>query len=342
MPNSKGYGGNGMIDLNQLREDYRDGYSAMGRPDRGYYVTTNRGMQSLQAFSSSAVSYYGAGATRDLNVREIQIKNDGLDYDMKGWTERRYLNNLNDALRLVDNDSSIDGGYFGELNSEVYEAVIDSVYDGDVDKDAFIATSTDFEASGLYKNVKDAFRLDVLRAKDGDTDRYAMAAAHAYQNALAPEAHSVNFEGSEISNQRILGQERTLYNQDQWLRKGMESYLDYLLEDYDSTTANTVKLDDVKDLVENFSTDDHLYHFEARREEWGNVVDYMRKDIVFMLDPKTKSDPGRGMKHHDDVYDALGVDPLETFMGPNENSSSTFNIESGEESYHDDDFDLDF
>jgi len=332
-----------LVDIKQLRKDYREGHTAMGRPDRGYYVTNWRGMQSLQSFCTSESVLLWAGDRKDRNVREVQIQNGGSDYEMKAWTDRRYIDMLNRALYETDEGIDVNRSYWDSLDSQVYEAIINNVYNGELDKKAFLetATSTHPEVDFMRQHLTVAFKHDVLRAKDGDSDLHARAAGHAYLTELAGNARMVDFDYGPYTPERdkSLGERYEHMSEDEWLAGAERAYLEYIIDDSEQTTSTTVQLEDAKEVLQDFTLNSRIKPFGNRAEEWYEMVDIMvDKDVVFMVGAEPKIDIGLGMRYQEDVHDAVDLDVLSD-LDLSFNESVTFNIDSGE--YIDDDSEYD-
>ena len=322
-----------LVDLKQLRKDYREGHTAMGHPERGYYITNWRGMQSLQAFSTSESVLLWAGDRNDRNVREVQIQNGGSDYEMRAWTDRRYIDMLNTELYEMDEGVDVNRTYWDRLDSQVYESIINNIYNGELDKEALLdtATSTHHDVDYMRQHVTLAFKHDVLRAKDGDTDLHARAAGHAYLTDLAANARSVDFDYGPYTPERdsSLGERYENLTEDQWLASAERSYLGYILDDFDGTTSTTVQLDDAKEVFTEFVENSRTQVFGQRAQEWYDMVDIMiDKDVVFMVGAEPEPEIGLGMRYQNDVHDALDLD-VATDLDLSFNQPVTFNLDSG-------------
>lgn len=323
-----------LVDLKQLRKDYREGHTAMGHPERGYYITNWRGMQSLQAFSTSESVLLWAGDRNDRNVREVQIQNGGSDYEMKAWTDRRYIDMLNSSLYNMDEGLDVNRTYWDRLDSQVYEKIIDTIYNGELDKEAFLDTATTIhpEVDHMRQHVTTAFKYDVLRAKDGDTDLHARAAGQAYLTELAANARSVDFDYGPYTPKRdsSLGERYEHLTEDQWLSNAERSYLEYIIDDYDNTTSTTLQLNDAKEVLQDFVENSRIQEFGHRAQEWYDMVDIMiDKDVVFMMGAEPEPELGLGMRYQNDVHDALDLD-LATDLDLSFNQPVTYNVDSGE------------
>ena len=336
-------GDESLVDLKELRADYRKGHSAMGHPSRGYYVTSNRGMESLQAFATSEMvsRYFGDG--NENNVREVKITNDGKNYDMKAWTDRRFADNLNTGLLAMDEDAGINRGFWDKLDERVYEAVIDNVYDGDMDKEAFLMALTDRQATGHATDyISAAMKLDVLRAKDGDKDDRALAGAYAYQSVLAKNARRVDFdyEGAESMEDKSLGPRYAEFTPEQWYQKAEMAYVDHLLDSYDDTITDTFDINDGKALMQDFYENDAEWDLTPRKQEWKELVNYLKRDIVFPPDIQADMDQGLGMRYQSDVHDVFDIDSSNQFEDDYyANPSSTFNLDEDDFIDNDDAYD---
>lgn len=323
-----------LVDIKQLRKDYREGYSAMGHPDRGYYVTNWRGMQSLQAFCSSESVLLWAGDRKDRNVREVQIQNGGNEYEMKAWTDRRYIDMLNRALYDTKEGIHVDRTYWDSLDTQVYEAILENVYVGELDREAFLetATTTHPNVDHMREHISVAFKHDVLRAKDGDTDLYARAAAHAYQNDLAAKVRTVTFDRGPDAPDRdeSLGYRFEYMSEEDWMVSAERAYLEYIIDDHDSTTSTTVNLDVAREVMTDFSQNSRIIDYGNRAQEWYDMIDIMvDKDVVFMLNAEPEREIGLGMNYQEDIYKALDLDVLDD-LELSFNQSITLNVETGE------------
>lgn len=331
-----------LIDLKQLREDYHDGYSAMGHPNRGYYVSTYRGLESLQAFcTSEATLLYGQTASNNDDVREIAIKNDGSDYDMRAWTFDNFNRNLNRTLRVMGEGHDIDYGLRDKVNINIYEKIIDEIYDGEFDRQAYVSMATSRRDGLLGMELGAAMQLDILRAKDGATDVRAQAGAHAYRSVLSQDFNK-------------LGSIDTLRNgeipEDFWMINAEKAYLNYIIDDMDGSTPDTLPLKEGKTFIKEIFEEDSLDRASKKTAEWDAVLDYLSQDVVLMIDPHQSKDVGLGMKYQQEVHEAVDFDATDEFENLHDYESHNtvrvdpdkpINRENTFDDY-DDDWDFDF
>lgn len=293
---------NPIMDLKQLREDYNQGFSAMGQQDRGYYITNWRGMQSLQAYCTSELVHHWGGGAHDDKLREVQAKDGGKQYGMKSWTYDRFEHHLVEGLNEID--VPIKKSAFSYNSDAIYEAVIDNVYNGELDRTAFIEAATSRSSPMMRYDVEMAMKLDILRAKDGDTDRFAKAGAFAYEKGLASSARLVDFDESGNSKDELMGNRYLEKNNDEWLRQAEKLYLENLLEKPDG--VDTVSMDLAKETIGTIQTATPK-DMRRREGDWNKLVDYMQKEVVFFLDEQHEISPGLGMKYQRDIHNAVGL-----------------------------------
>ncbi|MER2094825.1 MAG: hypothetical protein ABS893_05250, partial [Aerococcus urinaeequi] len=173
------------LDLNQLKSDYRQGYTAMGQPDQAYYLTSWRGMESLQAYCTSEMVHAFDGGQHMYDIREVQVKDGGDRYSMKTWKYGQYTSKLQQGLHDIGTKfypSAMD------FDDKLYAEVLNKTYDGQLDRTALVEAMTNMETSGIRYDVEWSMKDDIIRARDGATDERAHAGAIAYTRVLAGTA----------------------------------------------------------------------------------------------------------------------------------------------------------
>lgn len=307
---------NPIMDLNQLRKDYQQGYSPMGQSERGYYITNWRGMQSLQAYCTSELVQHWGGGSQESKLREVQVKEGGKQYAMKSWTYDRFEQHLVDGLN--DIGVPIKKHMFGDHNVDIYEAVINNVYNGELDRTAFIDAATSRTSPMMSYDVELAMKLDILRAKDGDTDKFAKAGAFAYEKGLASQARLVDF--GSLTSDEMMGPRFFEKTQEEWLSDAEKLYLDSLLEKTDG--VDTVSLDSARDVIGTLQTATPK-RMKERAGEWNKIVDYMKQNVVFFLDDKPEIQSGRGMTYQKDVHQVMDLPEGKDWSNSLERNDST-------------------
>lgn len=282
-----------LVDLDTLKQDYQQGHSGMGHPSRGYYVTTWRGMESLQSYATSEAIAAWSGDIDDFNVREVKVSEDGTEYEMRAWTDRNFLNRMNDSLADMVDDVSVNKGYWDENDGSIQEAVINEVFGGQMDRFAVTTVLSNPDRHTTYGHTLIAMEYDILRAQDGHTDMRAKAGAHAYQNVLARDVKLVNFDVRNVDDITAYDGERfEQLTAQQWEQKACKAYINYILDSYDDSTPDTVNVADVKKLVHDLSWVSYGQKLadEYGWEKWNALEGYLKKDIMFFIASKNEVD----------------------------------------------------
>lgn len=342
-----------LVDLDTLKNDYHQGHSGMGHPSRGYYITTWRGMESLQSYATSEAIAAWSGDVDEFNVREVMVSEDGTQYEMRAWTERNFLNRMNDSLFDMVDDVSVDRGYWDENDGSIQEAVINEVFGGQMDRLAVTAGLSNPDRHISFGNTQLAMQYDILRAQHGHTDMRAKAGAHAYQNVLARDAKLVNFDVRNMDD--ITAHDGETFQQiteRQWMQQAGKAYINYILDSYDDSTPDVVNVADVKNLVHDLSWGSYGQKLadEYGREKWDALEGYLKKDIMFFIDSKNEVRFDAGMGYLNEVHNAVDLTPEEDL---NYDESYTYDLETDSvsptktkvedvEEYDDDDWDFGF
>lgn len=294
---------NPILDLAQLREDYQQGYSALGHPSRGYYITSWRGMESLQTYCTKELVQIWGDETQEERLREVQVKNNGKQYAMKSWTYEGFEDHLVDALR--NEGVPIKSTFRGTVDREdLYTAIINTAFNGELDRTAFIKGSMSALSHSMRSSITNTMQVDILRAKDGHSDDRAKAAAFAYEKGLSPTVRLVDFDGDAVGQDDLMGYRHLELDVDDWLAIGGEMYLEQLT---DSSTTDTVTLESAKARVREIrSVTDRQLH--QRAGDWNRLVDYMQKNVMFFLDEKPSTELGAGLRNLDAIHNAVGLD----------------------------------
>lgn len=336
-----------LVDLKSLRHDYREGHSGMGHPSRGYYVTTWRGMESLQSYASNEAIAAWSGDSVEFNVREVKVTEDGTEYEMRAWTDKNFLNRMNTSLSEMDRSLSVSKGYWDKDDGQIHEAIINNVFGGQMDRKAVVSSMSNPDRSMTYRNTLYAMQYDIVRAQYGHEDIRAKAGAHAYQNVLARDAKLVNFDAAGIDDLTSpIEQSFQQLTEQQWMQKATGEYVDYILESHKGSTKETVGVDAVKALTEDFGyvPYGHRLASEFGNEKWDNIEGYLKKDIMFFIDPKDNVRFELGMGYLDEVHDAIGVSPeddlFNSYNEPYVYDMKTNAIKKTPDDVYDDEWDL--
>ena len=341
-----------LVDLDTLKHDYQQGHSGMGHPSRGYYVTTWRGMESLQSYATSEAIAAWSGDINDFNVREVMVSEDGTQYEMRAWTDRNFLNRMNDSLSDMVDDVSVDIGYYDDNDGSIPEAVINEVFGGQMDRLAVTAGLSNPDRHVSYGNTTLAMQYDILRAQHGHTDMRAKAGAHAYQNVLARDAKLVNFDVKNIDDITAhIGERFQQLTEQQWEQQACKAYINYILDSYDDSTPDVVNVADVKKLaleLDRVSYGQKLAD-EYGREKWDTLKGYLKKDIMFFIDSKNEVRFDAGMGYLNEVHNAVDLTPEEDldydgsgFYSFDLETDSDSQTKTKVEEYDDDDWDFGF
>lgn len=293
------------LDLKQLKSDYRQGYSAMGQPDQAYYVTSWRGMESLQAYCTSEMVHAFDGGHLMYDIREVQVKDGGDRYAMKTWKYGQYTSKLQQGLQDVGTKF-----FLSPMDHEdkLYAEVLNKTYDGQLDRTALVEAMTNMETSGIRYDVEWSMKDDIIRARDGATDERARAGAVAYTRVLAGTARmSALVYGEDPSDDPLMNRRFQTNTNDEWLRQAGATYINELLPQDDG--SGTVHMDDaerVLTMVRDLENETDVINY--RNEEWDKIIAYMQRGVVFMMDvQKTDRNLGKGMRFERKVHEAFSI-----------------------------------
>lgn len=336
-----------LVDLKNLRHDYREGHSGMGHPSRGYYITTWRGMESLQSYATNEAIAAWSGDNVEFNVREVKVTDDGTEYEMRAWTDKNFLNRMNNSLYDLDESLGVNKGYWDKDDGEIHEAIINNIFGGQMDRKAVVSAMSNPDRDVSHRNTMYAMQYDIVRAQYGHEDVRAKAGAHAYQNVLARDAKLVNFDAAGIDDiTSPIEHSFQQLTEDQWMQKASGEYIDYILDSFDGSTKDTVNVEDVKELANdlNYVPYGQKLADEYGNEKWETIEGYLKKDIMFFIDAKDNVRFELGMGYLDEVHDAVGVSPQDdlgdSFNEPYVYDMSTNSIKKSADDNYDDEWDL--
>lgn len=296
---------NPTLDLDQLKSDYRQGYSAMGQPDQAYYLTSWRGMESLQAYCTSEMVHAYDGGQHIYDIREVQVKDGGDRYSMKTWKYDQYTSKLQQGLHDIGSKFYLSPM---EFDDKLYAEVLNKTYDGQLDRTALVEAMTNMETSGIRYDVEWSMKDDIIRARDGATDERAQAGAVAYTRVLAGIARmSALVYGEDPNDDSLMNRRFQTNSNDEWLRQAGATYVNELLPQDDG--SGTVHMDDaqrVLTMVRDLENETDAINY--RNEEWDKIVAYMQRGVVFMMDvQKTDRNLGKGMRYESEVHEAFSI-----------------------------------
>lgn len=265
------------LNLAKLKDDYIQGFSAFGEDGSQYYLTNWQGMQSLQAYCTSEWVHQQAGGAPEESLHEVQVTDGNIKRAMKKWDYNKFESYL---LRLLRAEGvSIKRNIFTGSSHDIYEAVINTVFNGKLDRTAFLEAMTSAHSPMMRYDVENALKLDILRTLDGRTDRFARAGAFAYTHALAPKARLVDFSG-DLSDD-LTDYRRGDLLEDEWLRQADRLYVETLMSHNDE--ANTYPIESAREIVKHIS--DYTPNFMARRQdEWDDLRVNLQNNFVFFFD----------------------------------------------------------
>lgn len=285
------------LNLSHLREDVAAGYPDMGRPDRGYYIATDQGIYSLRGFCSVMVASDSLLVTYTNRLREVQVI-DGANYAMREFsTTNEYMSHLSNKMKQEKIDLVSD-----PTDTELSRAIIDYVYDGELDKNALL------DPCGSQK-VQDAMKKNIVDAMNGmkvaeSRKPLRHAGVYAYENKLAPTSRNV-YRMDELDK-------ATRFDkfEGEWLKEGAKIFAEQALIE-----SNVIDENGSIDFFESIYTFDNIisdaeeYNYEAHYEnQWNGIRDHLiDKDVVLMLNDGSVPTGLNGMKKQAAVHQSVGV-----------------------------------
>ncbi len=295
-------------DYTQLHRDYSDGLSAMGDPTRGYYITSDRGMESLQSYATGQLimDRLGVNDTTGM-VREVRMDmtNDAANYKMATYTHDEYAEVLNEGLKAFDYENDYIDRTYG-----AYVGVLNTVYNGEADRDTLLNMAFEFNNKEISEKIELAMMNDIIRAREGLSDTYADAGAFAFYNHIAPNYNhlkevldpSKSGVGVDIES-KVYGSSMMDY--------AKRAYLEYIVDEKSSDLEDSISIDTTKDILREVGHPMIESHFEHREKDWVELISYLDEGVVIMFESPEEDTPLSKLKYLTDVYEATSIDIID-------------------------------
>lgn len=281
------------VDLRELFEDYKNGYSAFGNPDRAYYINSWRGIESLQTYSTSeAVREWSSmphSFLDDIEVIESKAKEENKnDYYTRKMTKNDIIQMMENSLGKIDPSLRTGRGYWDSHEGNTHEALIKNIFGGQMDRKAAINAILN-EECGLYTKVLWAMQYNILRAIDGKLDLESKAAASAY-SVLSNNSNKFKIEAEHYyKSGPFYSQVPKEFGESEWWKKGCREYIDFLLDSSPNSERDIVDIDEIKKLVERLVIVPYgiLLSDEYGSKKWDEVEEHLKAGVPSFFSFKT-------------------------------------------------------
>lgn len=295
------------LNLDTLRDYYKDGWSAMGKPNDLYYIHTKKGILSLQGYITERAF---AGDTYDRSDGYIQeVSVDGTTYNQTSINEDEFMDRLrqDSTKRFLTTLAGAKAPTF-----EFAREFVSGVYDGNWDKDVWIDCMMDDPMS--YNQLRDSFKAELINRLDSQYDSMTEAAFNSYVSILAKESRT--FAGDDVEAS------------DQLMRKAVRDYTNRVVSDDDQyPNQEFVSVDTVDRARSAFAEGFKQCKEEPKiNKRFTSLMSYLSKGIVIDMstsgrtahivsDTEMQYDPATiGKRSLDEIEHSIQEDELPVSM----------------------------
>lgn len=326
------------LDVEALHWDYINGTGPMGAYSRAYYVVSWRGMETLQKYASHELAlsqgrYAADNAVEHVREVKANLKENTISYNMRNYSRGDYMKSLRGNL--------VESGVLPEYldgEADLFERTLMHVYEGNVDRHAYIETMANPALGKTSKHVDYAMKRDIIKSKKGGTDINASAGAHAYYNVIAPNYRMLGLNQS-IDDDGLSGPVANdgsiitapMLTEDDLMLKARTEYLHHLADSISASddTATMTVTDAYRvmtDTVFGWAEEEYL----EVEDDWNELVEYLKEDIVIMFESSPHITVYGDLDYISEIHEAVDLSVYEDFGVTSEADSNALGFnESG-------------